>query len=297
MKKTLFIGSTVLDMIVNVDHLPSSKEDINASDITLSIGGCAYNACQIVDYFNLESILCSPVGKGHFASLLKELMSQKGMKPFVELDNQDNGCCICLVDQDGERSFISIHGAEYRFDSKWLDHINCDDIDYIYVCGLELEDENGEQILDYLEHASAKIFFAPSGRISNIQKERMKRILALHPILHLNEDEISNFTHEETVSRAVESIFHMTHELVIVTCGERGAYYMNHKVGKLIPGYKTKVIDTIGAGDSHAGACLAGLKLGMPIDDIIMQANKIACKVVSVKGASITKEQFDEIIH
>ena len=47
----------------------------------------------------------------------------------------------------------------------------------IYVCGLEIEDKNGEQIINYLEKMSVKPFFAPGSRIMHIQPERMKRLM------------------------------------------------------------------------------------------------------------------------
>ena len=43
MKKTLVIGSTVADVIVRVNHLPRTGEDLDIDEQTLSLGGCAYN--------------------------------------------------------------------------------------------------------------------------------------------------------------------------------------------------------------------------------------------------------------
>lgn len=289
MKSTLFIGSVVLDMVVQLDHLPKLKEDINTEGVKLSVGGCARNACQIVKHFDLPTISCSPIGTGPFASLLRSLLDED---PMIKLDNQDNGCCICLVNKDGERTFLSEHGAEYLFDEKWLESINSEDLDYIYVCGLEIEDKNGEQIIDYLEKMNVKVFFAPGSRIMHIQSDRMKRMMKMKPIIHLNEDEAIQFTKCETVKNAAGIIFDETNELVIITCGERGVYYKNEFSEGLIEGFKSTVIDTIGAGDSHAGACIAGLMQKKPIEEILITANKIASKVISVEGAGITKEEF-----
>lgn len=290
MKSTLFIGSVVLDMVVQLDHLPKLKEDINTEGLKLSVGGCSRNACQIVKHFGLPTISCSPIGTGPFASLLRSLLDEE---PMIKLENQDNGCCICLVNKDGERTFLSEHGAEYLFDEKWLESINSNDLDYIYVCGLEIEDKNGNQIIDYLEKMNVKPFFAPGSRIMHIQPERMKRIMDMNPIIHLNEDEAIQFTQCETVKNAATKIFDITNELVIITCGERGVYFKNKSKEGLIEGFKSVVVDTIGAGDSHAGACIAGLMQKKPIEEILITANKIASKVISVEGAGITKEEFE----
>lgn len=124
----------------------------------------------------------------------------------------------------------------------------------------------------------------------------MKKILDMHPIVHLNEDEALEFTHCDSVCRAAEVICGITHELVIVTCGERGAYYTDGKTSKLVPGYISEVKDTIGAGDSHAGACIAGLKMNLNYERMLSIANKVASKVVSVEGAILTNQEFEEAI-
>lgn len=296
MKKTLFIGAIVLDMIIRIDHLPKLKEDIHAENMSLSVGGCSYNACKIVQYFRLPAICCSPIGKGIFASQLMTLLQQSEIQPMVHLEDEDNGCCICLVNRDGERTFLCKHGVEYRFDRNWLKDIQRDDLDYIYVNGLELEEKDGDEILSYLEEMKLPVFFAPGARVMHIQQNRMQRMLALHPIFHLNEDEIATFMRCETVSKAAQMLHEKTKQLVIVTCGERGAYYVDECGCGLINGIKAKVQDTIGAGDAHAGACLVGLKMNMEIHDILLMANKIASKVVSVEGAMLRKKDFDEII-
>ena len=48
MKKTLVIGSTVADVIVRVNHLPRTGEDLDIDEQTLSLGGCAYNVYRCV---------------------------------------------------------------------------------------------------------------------------------------------------------------------------------------------------------------------------------------------------------
>lgn len=49
MKKVLIIGSTVVDIIVNlVDSLPKTGEDVHIRSQHMSLGGCAYNVSDSV---------------------------------------------------------------------------------------------------------------------------------------------------------------------------------------------------------------------------------------------------------
>ena len=65
MKKALIIGSTVVDVIVNlVDSLPKTGEDVHVRSQHMSLGGCAYNVSDSVRHFQVPYILFSPVGTG-----------------------------------------------------------------------------------------------------------------------------------------------------------------------------------------------------------------------------------------
>ena len=72
--KILVIGSCVLDMVVNVDHLPDKTEDVNCDDVSLSLGGMAYNVYNIVSLFGCEAIFGCPIGKGTFADIVKNML-------------------------------------------------------------------------------------------------------------------------------------------------------------------------------------------------------------------------------
>ena len=41
MQKILLIGSTCVDVIIEIDHLPKTAEDIQPKRQTLALGGCA----------------------------------------------------------------------------------------------------------------------------------------------------------------------------------------------------------------------------------------------------------------
>ncbi|MEG1895755.1 MAG: PfkB family carbohydrate kinase, partial [Oscillospiraceae bacterium] len=64
MKKVLVIGSTVVDIIINVDRLPTSKGDIHIKSQEMSMGGCAYNVADILRHFGVPHTLFSPIGTG-----------------------------------------------------------------------------------------------------------------------------------------------------------------------------------------------------------------------------------------
>ena len=56
------------------------------------------------------------------------------------------------------------------------------------------------------------------------------------------------------------------------------------------------VVDTIGAGDSHAGATLLGLCRGMTLKSSLAMANRVSAAVVETDGATLSDEDFARVV-
>ncbi|MGN0722015.1 MAG: PfkB family carbohydrate kinase [Anaerovoracaceae bacterium] len=291
-KEILVIGSTVADIIINVNVLPTTAQDIHVKSQTTSLGGCAYNVSAMIDLFGVPYTLFSPVGKGMYGDFVRKELDARGIISPVPTPDNENGCCYCFVEESGERTFISYHGAEYLFEKEWFDVLNPDRFSYAYICGLEIEDKTGDVIVDFLEKSKIKPVFAPGPRIDKIDKNLMERIFALHPIVHLNEDEVTRYTETADIESASMALFDMTGETVIVTTGEKGSCYYDGKdfvsVAAVKPG---RIVDTIGAGDGHCGAVLACLSKDLRLDEALAKANEAASRIVSVKGAVLSSRQ------
>ena len=166
-----------------------------------------------------------------------------------------------------------------------------------YICGLEIEEPTGDNIIDYLETLDATIFFAPGPRILSIPQAKLDHLFKLSPVIHLNEQEITSYTKTPSIEEACLQLSKLTNNDIIVTLGEEGAYYYHDYQGIYIPGNPSTVVDTIGAGDSHLGSYMAALQMNYSPIDAIALANKIASQVVQIEGASLTKEQFKRVFN
>ena len=296
MKKILVIGSTVADIIINVDYLPTTAQDVHLHSQSMSLGGCAHNVSDMIRHFGAPYILYSPVGTGLYGDFVRGELAKKGIVSPIPTPDQPNGCCYCFVEESGERTFIVDHGAEYLFYKEWFDALNVDELSAVYICGLEIEEKTGDTVVNFLEASGLPVFFAPGPRIHMIPNTLMRRIFALKPILHLNEDEVCRYTEVDDIGGAAAVLYGMTENAVIVTNGSNGAYYydadgLHHAAGASCK----EVSDTIGAGDSHCGATIAGLSMGLSMEEAIAKANIVAAAVVGTKGALLSDEDFKKI--
>jgi sugar/nucleoside kinase (ribokinase family) len=288
MNQTLVIGSTVVDVLISLPALPRRGEDVNISAPEYRIGGCAYNVYKTLMLFKSPALLCSPVGTGIYGSMVRENLEREDIPPFVSLE-EENGCCYCLIEPDGERSFLSHHGAEYLFSRSWMKGIDFSKTGSAFICGIEVEDPTGAEIVDFAcEHPELKLYFAPGPRIMHISPLKMERLLRRRdregrgPFLHFNETEALSFACKQRVEDAATHLAERTGNSVVITLGERGCYCFSKAEGKgnYIPGFPARVADTVGAGDAHCGALIAYLESGKRLEDACLSANKAGAAAV-----------------
>lgn len=289
--KILVIGATVIDLLVHVDNLPQTGEDVYGELENTLVGGCAYNVQQVIDQFGLNNDLLTPVGAGPYAQMVKRKFAEQQIPILIEDENQDNGWNISFVEHDGERTFLSIPGIEINWQDKWFEHIDVAAYEYIYIAGYELEGPSGEVIVrQIIEHKSseAKIIFDPSPRANFINKEILDEIMKAGTIIHCNKSELFSMAPAASVEEAAMTLFKITEEPVVITLGDKGtAYYDGSNFG-YVPAEKVEVVDTIGAGDSHTGAFISGLASGLTIQEACQLGSKVAAKIVQQSGGTFS---------
>ena len=299
MKNALILGSSCVDVVIRIDHLPKTEENLHPESQRFMIGGCAYNVANILGRAGADMTCVTPVGlKGLFGGFVKNELDRLGFADYVELPEEENGCCYCFVESSGERTFMSIHGAEYTFDPAWMKRHEGKTFDYGYVCGLEVEERTGEKLVSYLETAKVgTLFYAPGPRGAGIRKDLTERLFALHPVLHLNAGEAKKLAGKDDLLDAMAELFARTGNTVIATDGGAGVHYYDAAGLHTVPGERAeRVVDTIGAGDSHIGATMLGLCRGMALPDALALANRVSCAVVQTAGATLGEEEFRKIL-
>ena len=297
MKQTLVIGSTVVDVVLNIPFIPGRGEDVNITTVDYRIGGCAHNVFMSLRLFDSPALLCSPVGSGIYGDMVRQYLEKEGIKPFVNLEAK-NGCCYCLIEVDGERSFLSHHGAEYLFSRSWMESVDFSKVGSIFICGLEVEDTDGDEIVAFAcEHPELELYFAPGPRNNYVPIDRMEKLLLRRdktgkgPFLHLNKTEAIGFSHQTTLEGAAEFLAAKTGNSVVITLGEHGCYCLAGAglQGRYIPPFTANVVDTVGTGDAHYGTIIACLKSGMSLEQACLKANRIGAAVAGIQGSVLDK--------
>ncbi|WP_424406044.1 PfkB family carbohydrate kinase [Pasteurella sp. PK-2025] len=293
--KILLIGAVIVDQMMWLDKLPQTGDDVLCKATKSVVGGCAFNVASMLTHLNVPHELCAPVGQGIYANIIKQALQQGGY-PYQEDTSGDNGYCLCLIEQNGERTFITVEGVEGTFKREWLTHINANQYAYIYLVGYQMIGQSGHIILDWLTQSlhnpTTQIVFAPGAAINTIGESVLDRLFALKPIVHLNRKEILQYTHTTSLTEAISLLYAKNQNHIVVTLGSEGVAWHHHQQTAFIPTVPAQVVDTVGAGDSHIAALMAYLSKGEPWERALQQANRIASAIVSVEGATVNHKTF-----
>lgn len=294
--KTIVVGAALVDVVMNIDRLPKSGDDIYCKEVNNIVGGCAFNVAKTLKNLDCEHELLVPVGTGIYADMIGAKLEEEGY-PILIRDTKDNGHCLSFVESDGERTFITVQGIEDEYREEWLNVLSIDEFENIYVPGYRVNGNGGMVIADWLlQHQEKNIYFAPGPVFTTIKDDVLNKIFLTNPILHLNQREAFEYTKKETIEDCLRTLYLLNNNLVIVTLGENGTIYFDGTTMKTISSTKVRAIDTIGAGDSHVAAIIAGISSGCTLDESITLANKVASIIVQIKGSVIDKKEFMEMM-
>lgn len=191
---------------------------------------------------------------------------ERGLISLIDNAEGDNGWCLALVEPDGERTFMSFSGVENQWNREWLARLTVAPGSLLYFSGYQLASPCGELLVEWLEELQDVTPFIDFGpRIGDIPDALLARIMACRPLVSLNRQEAEIAAERFALSAEITTLGKQWQEKfaapLIVRLDKEGAWYFSNDASGCIPAFPTQVVDTIGAGDSHAAAYLPGWPL------------------------------------
>lgn len=294
------IGAAVVDVIADAYTLPHRGSDVELHQQDVAVGGCALNVAIALRRLNIRATNALPMGNGVWAGIIRQKLRQYDIHSVTETASGDNGWCLALVEPDGERTFLSVSGVENQWDDAMLQTIPQQPGGWFYLSGYQLTSASGEKLLRWFENLGAMqrllIDFGP--RLAELDAGFFTRVMALKPLVTVNRQEAEMLWYERLEQQDNFDVQSLLKQWVsrygsplIVRLDSEGAGFNDGRQQKWLAPLPAKVVDTIGAGDSHAGGLLAGLAAGWPLEDAIALGNAVASFVVSHRGGDCSPDR------
>jgi ribokinase len=294
-RRLVSLGSVIVDLVLEVPRLPDRGGDVLASQRGMAAGG-ALNVLSAAARLGLPGLYAGPHGTGPFGDLVRAALArdlvEAGLPPNPKLDT---GWTLALVEPDGERTFVTVTGADALVSAEALRSIQYRDWDAVYVSGYDLAYPGAAAaIAGHVAGLGRGLFVVldPGPLVADIETERLAAVLQRTDMLSLNAREVDALGGVDAVMKRAQPT-----AMVIVRQGPDGATIHAPGSGRVsIPSIKVEAVDTSGAGDVHVGANLAGLARGMSWPEAVLFANRAAAYAVSRPGpaAGPTDQQLED---
>jgi sugar/nucleoside kinase (ribokinase family) len=306
LKRLVFAGEALVDLLMWVPALPERGGDMLAGSSSVQVGG-GFNIMAAAARQGLPVVYAGGHGTGPWGDKVRAALAAEGIAVLRPPDpDADTGFDVALVEDGGERTFVTSLGAEtLRQPGAW-DAIPAGAGDAVYVSGYGLVAPDSGAILGAWAAAlpaEVLLFVDPGPLIADIPAAVLGPVLSRCDWWSSNQREAALLTGAGDPSEAARLLIARTGRAgVIVRTGRSGCVLALRAPGpgaaigpdaapgpravslSLIPAPAVVAVDTTGAGDAHAGVFLAGLAAALPPAAAASRANAAAALAVTRAG-------------
>ena len=285
MKSISVLGIFVADIIFFGKNIPEVGETVLGNKYVIGPGGKGSNQAVAAAKAGGSTFFISKIGDDQFGEMAKKIYDEVGVDYSKVIISKEHltGAAGILINGKGENSINVVPGASGT--------LTIDDIDR----SLDII-KNSSIFLTQLEAPKEVVFYA----LKKAKENNISTILnpapaadidpEIFPLIDFftpNEIEASYYVNnevknQEDAKKASKHMLEMGIKNIIITLGDKGAYFASKNEEFYVDALKLKVLDTTGAGDAFNGALAVALIEDKNMKEAVNFANLAA-------GLSTTK--------
>lgn len=305
-----------------IDLTQKGVDELGNGKFVAYPGGAPANVAVAASKLGVKTGFIGKVGNDAFGRGLGETLRNEGVNTdglFVS-DDVPTTMAIVSVDATGEREFAFYRnpGADTQLTSAEAVKVLTGEMPKIlHVGSLSMTTSPAkEATLDAISTARDKgvlVSYDPNYRAALWDSEEhaiemMKSLLPFADLLKVSDEEMFMLTGTNDFAEGSKLLSNYGPQIVLVTLGPDGVFVRHGDFAETVPGFKVKVADTNGAGDTFFGAFLGkivsrtdekNLLEGLEDDelrDFVRYANKAASLTCSRSGAIPAMPRAEEVI-
>lgn len=276
MENIVVIGSSSIDLVVKTDVLPQAGETVMGNSFFTTTGGKGANQAVAAARLSNKVYMIGAVGDDENGKQIIENLEQNNVDTtFMDkIENETSGTAHITLFEDDNRIIVVPAANNHVTPEKVLPKLERFGAGDIILMQHEIPEHTIKEVTDYAVKHDMKVILNPAP-YRNIDKEIIDKVTWITP----NESE-SELLFESGVDEALKAY----PRKLIVTKGAAGAMFYNDSQ-QLVKGYKKKVVDTTGAGDTFNGALAVALIENKPLEEAVDFANLAGSFSVTGLGA------------
>jgi sugar/nucleoside kinase (ribokinase family) len=281
-------GQALVDLVVEVPHLPVRGGNVNAGTATRYAGG-SVTILVAAARQGAAAVQAGAVGTGPNGDLVRETLTREGVRVSSDpVPDLDTGVCVVLVEPSAERSFVTTRAAERRISVESLAASRPEAGDLVCVTGYSLFEPTRDPLLRWLDSLADGVLVVldPGAPFAGFDPALVERMLARTDVWTSNAHEAQELTGVADAERSCAAVAQRLPDgaVVIVRDGPVGAFVRVAGETTYVAGYPQTPVDTNGAGDTHTGVLCAGAAADLDWVEVCRRANAAGAIKVTRKG-------------
>jgi ribokinase len=292
------VGSINLDIVARTDEYPKFGETLFGKTINFFSGGKGANQATACSKLGKEVYMIGCVGNDTFGDqLIEQLKENKVNTTYIKRSNTlATGTAIITIDKTAENTMLVLKGANDDLSPQFVNNAinNINDSNYLVV-QMEVPEESVIQAMKTGREKGMTVILdpAPAEGIT-------VRALKYADIIVPNRQETKfltgiEVTDESSALEAAKYFEGMGVSTSIIKMADKGSLVYQNGHYELIESIKVEAIDTVGAGDSFAGALANALSDGKNIFDAARFATIVGALKVTKLGAQKGIPTLEEV--
>jgi sugar/nucleoside kinase (ribokinase family) len=290
-KQIVSIGDLVIDLVLDVKLPVTINQHQMSPSLQFEPGGAA-NVVLAARHMGLDVAVLGTVGADFQGQMLKDILEQAGVdtSALIIAPNSTTTTVIALTDrQQNGHVFLGHYGEGDSIPMTSTAHEILKRTDAVFIPGYTLVEERLqpliEGVLSAIKTTDISLYFDVGPFLGQLPYEQVETVLALTDVLLLNEEEIPYVTQGKTTVEACRQLLdHYPELMIVLKIGASGCRILSREAEIICEGYKVDVVDTVGAGDSFAGAFMWAQLNGLPLSDCGKIANAMGAASVQKAG-------------
>lgn len=302
MNKIVVIGSSNVDLIMKMDHLPEKGETVTDAEFFQVYGGKGANQAVAAARAGGNVAFVNCVGEDAYTPQMVQNYKNDGIDTRFVFHEKGiaSGHALIMIGSEGMNYLSVAPGANYKLTPAKIDEAMAaiDEAEMI-VMQYEITEETIKYLIDIANHKGIPVMWncAPA-RAFDLSYIPKINILVLNEVEagFLAEMPVEN---EADAEKAAQKLVDKGVEKVIITLGSQGAFVVTKTEKVSVPAFKVKAVDTTAAGDTFCGAFAVAFVEGKSLKNALQFASAAAAISVTRMGAqpsAPTRREIDDFL-
>lgn len=300
---------------VLIDLTQTGINENNVPILAANPGGAPANVAVAASRLGSHTAFWGKVGRDGFGHYLANVLKENGVEVSgLHTSATPTTMAVVTLSQDGERSFRFVRGADMELSPDELDTCSLEQTKVLHFGSVSLTAGAARSATvfaaRYARQNGVLVSYDPNYRASLWPSEEeavewMRVPLPLVDLIKISDEELPLLTGTTDPEKGSQYLADLGIWLVLITLGEKGAFYRWQGKTGLVPGVSTTVADTNGAGDTFLGATLSRLTArgdqplegltAEELEEILAFANRAAAITCSRSGAIPAMPTLNEL--